>query len=75
MDRSKTNKGTTAGVYRRGLRRGHSLSLGLHSTVFQAAMYAIKASVTENVEKVYTGRNIYIFSKVGWPSRPLTVSR
>jgi hypothetical protein len=35
-DGSKTNKGTGAGVYRWGLRRGHSSSLGLHTTVFQA---------------------------------------
>jgi hypothetical protein len=45
------------------LRRGHSFSLGLHSTVFQAAIYAIKACVMENVEKGYTGRNIYILFK------------
>jgi hypothetical protein len=34
-DRSKTNKGTVAGVYRWGSRRGHSFSLGLHTTVRQ----------------------------------------
>jgi hypothetical protein len=34
-NRFKTNKGTGAGVYRWGLRRGHSISLGLHTTVFQ----------------------------------------
>jgi hypothetical protein len=42
-DRSKINKGTGAGVYRWGSRRGHSFSLGLHTTVFQVAIYAIKA--------------------------------
>jgi hypothetical protein len=49
-------------LYRWGLRRGHSFSLGLHTTLFQAEMYIIKACIMENVEKGYTGRNIYILS-------------
>jgi ribonuclease HI len=61
-DGSKTNKGTGAGVYRWGSRRGHSFSLGLHITLFQAEIYAIKACIMENIEKGYTGRNIYILS-------------
>jgi hypothetical protein len=61
-DGSKTNKGTGAGVYRWGSRRGHSFSLGLHTTVFQAEMYAIKACIMENIQKGYTGRNICILS-------------
>jgi ribonuclease HI len=63
-DGSKTNKGTGAGVYRWGLRRGHNFSLGLHTTVFQAEIrvYAIKACIMENIVKGCTGRNIYIFS-------------
>jgi hypothetical protein len=60
--RSKTNKGTSVGVYRWDSRKGHSFSLGLHSTVFQAEIYAIKACIMENIEKGYTGRNIYILS-------------
>jgi hypothetical protein len=28
--------------------------------VFQAAIYAIKAFITENTEKSYTGKKIYI---------------
>jgi hypothetical protein len=60
--RSKTNKGTSLGVYRWASRKGHSFSLGLHSTVFQAEIYAIKACIMENIEKGYTGRNIYILS-------------
>ena len=59
---SKSNKGTGAGLYRWGLRREHSFSLGLHATVFQAEMCAIKACVMENAEKSYKGRNIYILS-------------
>jgi ribonuclease HI len=35
------------------------VSLGLHTTVFQTEYYAIKACITENMEKGYTGRNIY----------------
>jgi hypothetical protein len=61
-DGPKTNKGTGAGMYRWGLKRGHSFSLGLHTTVFQAEIYAIKACIMENVEKGYTGRNICIIS-------------
>jgi hypothetical protein len=57
-DGSKTNKGIAAGVYRWGSRRGHSISLGLPTTAFQAEIYAIKGSVMENIEKGYTGVNI-----------------
>jgi hypothetical protein len=59
-DGSKTNEGTGAGVYRWGLSRGHSFNLGLHTTVFHAEIYAIKACIMENIEKGYTGRNISI---------------
>jgi hypothetical protein len=59
-DRSKINKGTGAGVYRWGLRKGHRFNLRLHSTVFKAEMYAIKACIMENIEKGYAGSNIYI---------------
>jgi hypothetical protein len=65
-DGSKTNKGTVVGVYRWGTRRGHSFSLGLHTTVFQAEISATKACRMENIEKGHTGRNIYILSN----SRP-----
>jgi hypothetical protein len=49
--RSKTHKGTGAGVYRWGLRRGHCFSLGLHTTVFQAGINAFKSCITENTQK------------------------
>jgi hypothetical protein len=49
-------------MYRWGLRRWQSFSLGLHTTVFQAEIYTIKACIMENTEKGYTGRNIYILS-------------
>ena len=62
--RSKTNKGTGTGVYWWGLRRGHSFSLGLHTTVFQDGIYAIKSCIMENTEKGYRGRNIYILSNI-----------
>jgi hypothetical protein len=50
------------GENRWGLRRGHSFSVELHTTVFQADIYAIKTCVMENPRKGYRGRNIYIFS-------------
>jgi hypothetical protein len=61
-DGSKTNNCTSAGVYKWGLRRGHSFSLGLHTMVFQAETHAIKARVKENKENSYAGTNIYIIS-------------
>jgi hypothetical protein len=73
-DGSKTNKGTGASVYRWGLRRWYSFSLGLHTMVFQAEIYATKACIMENIEKGCTGRNSYILSD-RQPSRPLTASR
>jgi len=42
------------------LRRGHSFSLGFHTTVFQAETCPIYACVEENKEKGYRGRNICI---------------
>jgi hypothetical protein len=62
-DSSKINKGTGAWVYRRGSRRGHSCSLGLHNTVFQAEIYVVKACIVDYTENGYTGRNIYILSE------------
>ena len=58
----KTNKGTGTGLHRWGLRRGHYFSIGLHATVFQAKMCAIKAYAMENTEDNYKGRNIYSLS-------------
>jgi hypothetical protein len=44
------------------LRKGHSFILGLHTTVFQAETYTIKACILENREKGYTGRSSHILS-------------
>jgi hypothetical protein len=49
-------------VYRWGLRRGHSFSLGIHTMIFQVEIYAIKVCIMENIEKGYAGRNIDILS-------------
>jgi hypothetical protein len=49
-------------MYRWGSRRKHSFILGLHTMVFQAEIYDIKACIMENIEKGKTGRNIYILS-------------
>jgi ribonuclease HI len=61
-DGSKTNEGTGAMVYKWGSGRWHNFSLGHHTTVFQAEIYAIKACIMENIEKGYKGRTIYILS-------------
>jgi hypothetical protein len=41
-NRSKTDKCTGAGVYRQGSIKGHSFSLGLHTTGFHLEIYTIK---------------------------------
>jgi hypothetical protein len=74
VDRSKTNKGTGAGMYRRGLRRGHSFSFGLHTTSFQTEVYTIMAHIMEDIERGYTDGNICILSN-SQSLRPLRVSR
>jgi ribonuclease HI len=40
----------------------HSFTLGLHTTVFQVEIYAIKECVIWSTETGYIGRNIYILS-------------
>ena len=62
MDGSKTNKGTGAGEYKWGLRKGSSFSLVLHTTAFHTEIDAVKAHVMNNTEMDYTGRNMYILS-------------
>jgi hypothetical protein len=61
---------------------GPENSVRPHTTVLQAEIYTIRACVTENVEKGYTGRKIYILrdrqtdrETASQPSRPLTASR
>lgn len=51
VDSSKVNEGTLAGVYRWGLKRGHSFTLELHTMVSQGKIYAIKARLMEHIEK------------------------
>jgi len=51
-----------AGVHRRGLRKRHSFSLGLHDTIFQAKICTIKGFKMENRTTHYIGRNIYFLS-------------
>jgi len=46
----------------RGLIRGHTSSLGLHSAVFQTEIYTIYTCVIETIERSYMRRNIYILS-------------
>jgi ribonuclease HI len=58
----KKKKGTGAGVCCQGTRRKLSYSLGQHTTVFQAEIYAIKACINENIDGGYRNRNNYILS-------------
>jgi hypothetical protein len=61
-DGSKTAKGTGTGVCYQGTRRKLSFSLGQHTTVFQAEVYAIKACISQNIDRGYKNRNMYILS-------------
>jgi len=54
MDGSKTNKDTGARAYTWGSRRRHSFISGLHTTVFQAKIYTIKAHVMKNTTRKAT---------------------
>jgi hypothetical protein len=62
IDGSKTVKGTGSGVCCQGTMRELSFSLGQHTAVFQAEVYAIKACIDENLDRGYRNRNIYILS-------------
>jgi hypothetical protein len=72
---SKTSKGTGVGVYRWGSRMEHRFSLGLHTTIFQAEIYAINACLMENTEEDYMCRNIYILSDVQAAIKVLDIGR
>jgi hypothetical protein len=61
MDGSKIYNGIGAGCTV-GLKRRHTFSLGLHTTVFQVETHSTKACVMENIEKGCRGDNMYIFS-------------
>jgi len=47
-----------------GLEKGHSFSLGFHTTIIQAELYAIRACIMGNIEKGYKDRNIYILLNI-----------
>jgi len=47
-----------------GLEKGHSFSLVLHTTIFQAELYAIKLCIMGNIEKGHKDRNIYILFNI-----------
>jgi ribonuclease HI len=60
----KTEKGTRAGVCCHGTstRKKISFSLGQHTRVFHAEVYALKACIDENLDRGYKNKNIYILS-------------
>jgi hypothetical protein len=47
-----------------GLEKGHSFSLGFHTTIFQAELFAIGACIIRNIEKGYKDRNIYMLLNI-----------
>jgi hypothetical protein len=51
-----------AGVYGYGTRKRLSFSLGQYTIIFQAEVYAIKASSIQNINRSYKNKNIYIVS-------------
>jgi hypothetical protein len=61
-DGSKTAKGTGDGVCCQETRSKLSFSLGKHTTIFQAEVYAIKACISQNIDRGYKNRNIYNLS-------------
>jgi hypothetical protein len=56
-------------VYRWGSRRWHSFSLGLHTTVVYAEIYAIKAKCNGECKKGYKGGASTVFLTVKQPLR------
>ena len=54
IDGSKTNKETGPGVYIWDSRRRHSFIPGLHTTVFLAKIYTIKAHIMKNITRKAT---------------------
>jgi hypothetical protein len=76
MDGSKTNKGTGAGGYCWGSRRGHNFSLGLQTTLFQAKVWLLNLCNGEYIQRRATPvQTATFFLSVKWPLRALTVSR
>jgi hypothetical protein len=74
-DGYKTNKVTGAGVYRWGLRTWHSFRLRLHTAVFWAQLYALKACVMENIEEGKQIGTSISFLTIRQASRPFTAAR
>jgi ribonuclease HI len=59
----KLIKALVLAVYKLGSKSRQSFSLGIHTTVFQAKIYAIiKACIMEGTEMDYKGRNMYVLS-------------
>lgn len=61
-DASKTSEGTGAAVYGQRPREMQKFSLGKHTTVFQAEVYAIKKCVEANIARGYIGKPIKILT-------------
>jgi hypothetical protein len=75
MDRSTTNTGTGAGMNKYDSREEHTFSLGLHTTGFQAEMYAIKTRTAGNIKRGTHIGTPTLFPTVKQRSKPSAVSR
>ena len=74
-DRSKTNKGTSAGVYKVGWNKRVALVLGSNTTIFQAEIYGFKACVMDNKKSATNVRTSIFFLIVKRLWRLLIISR
>jgi hypothetical protein len=74
-DGSENNEGTSAGMYKWVSNKGHSFSLWLLTTVFQAEIHIIKKCIQENTKRVKKGGTSISSLIAKQPLRHLIISR